>query len=96
MATTLLANPVTAVGAAMAAPVSGFRPQHVTSPASVSAQVWLLPPVSCVAPLSPATVTGVVRSVDVPSPSFLKAFSPQHLAVPSCNTAQECAPPVVI
>src|SRR6266498_3682884 len=66
-----------------------FQPQHATRPALVSAQLWYAPAAIAVTPLaSPATPTGVWRSVVVPSPSSPDSLSPQHLMPPALVSAQ--------
>ena len=61
----------------------------MTPPAVVSAQVWFNAAETAATPLlSPLTSTGVVRVVNVPSPSAPKRLSPQHLRPPAVATAQ--------
>ena len=57
-----------------------LRPQHLAV-SMVVAQVWEVPAVMAVTPVSPATAVGTVRWVVVPSPSGPETFQPQNVAV---------------
>src|SRR5439155_12116393 len=99
-AATPLASPETATGVWRSVVVpspswpSALRPQHLTPPALVSAQVWKSPAEIAATPLgSPETATGVWRSVIVPSPSWPEPLSPQHLTPPPLVSAQLCRAP---
>ena len=71
-----------------------LKPQHLTSPAVVSAQVWRPPTAMAATPLvSPVTSTGLLRCVVVPSPTSPVLFQPQHLAPPVVVRAQVWWPP---
>src|SRR5689334_14133513 len=69
-------------------------PQHLTPPLVVRAQVCSPPLAIATTPLvKPLTLTGVVWSVVVPSPSWPYLFHPQHLTPPSRVTTQVWAYP---
>jgi hypothetical protein len=59
----------------------------------LSAQVWLAPTETWLAPVSPGTRVGAARSVVVPSPSMPYALSPQHSTRRAVVTAQLCVVP---
>jgi hypothetical protein len=89
MVDTLLLRPVTSTGVARTSVVPSpswpklFLPQHWTPPAVVRAQVCQLPAAMAVTPLvRPVTSAGMARASVVPSPSWLKKLSPQHLTAP--------------
>ena len=76
---------------------SELRPQHLTPPALVSAQVWSPPAAIALTPLaSPLTSTGTLLSVFVPFPSWPEALLPQHLTAPALVSAQVWSPPAAI
>ena len=93
---------------------SELVPQHLTVSSNKRAQVWNHPAATERTPDSgvelPAramTVTGVRRSIAVPSPScppvpemavgsLIDEFQPQHLTVLSTRTAQLCSSPTAI
>src|SRR5256885_2076253 len=60
-----------------------FQPQHLRSPPLVRAQVCSSPAAIAVTPFArPATSTGVLLAVIVPSPSPPLLLSPQHFTPP--------------
>ena len=65
-----------------------FWPQQRTSQATVSPQVWLLPPAMERSVGSPSIETGAKRSKVVPSPSCPESFAPQQRPRPCRVTAQ--------
>ena len=70
-----------------------LRPQHLTPPAVVSAQVWKSPAeTAATPPVRPVTSTGVLRCVFVPSPSWPLPLNPQHLTPPAVVRAQMWLP----
>src|SRR5204862_4443987 len=70
-----------------------FAPQHLTD-CPVTAQLWChQPAVIHVAPVIPATATGVGELAAVPSPSSPLIPSPQQRTVPFCSSAHVCAQP---
>ena len=74
-----------------------FLPQHLAPPEVVKAQVWFPPAeIDATPEVRPETSTGVLLFVVVPSPSWPKEPSPQHLAPPEVVTAQVWLPPAVI
>ncbi len=85
MADTPLARPETATGVELSVKEAfpswppRLLPQHLTAPPDVSAHAWPWPVAMVATPLArPTTVTGVKRSVVVPSPSCPKSFEPQQ------------------
>src|SRR5512133_2083298 len=74
-----------------------FRPQHLTAPRRVSAQVCWPPAAIAVTPLvSPETEAGTARFAFVPSPSCPYRLSPQHSTAPALVSPQAWAPPAAI
>jgi hypothetical protein len=66
-----------------------FRPQQKTDPELVTAHVWLPPAETATEGGKPLTAVGWEGSKDEePLPSLPMEFSPQHLTLPSRNTAQ--------
>jgi hypothetical protein len=60
-----------------------FAPQHLTAPRVVSAQLKVLPvAIAATSFVRPATSTGTLLLVVVPSPSCPKSLGPQHLTPP--------------
>ncbi len=51
-------------------------PQHITTPVLCRAQLWLVPMLVSTASVNPATGTGTMRFVLLPSPSWLRSFKP--------------------
>ena len=99
IAVTPLVRPVTSTGVRRCVVVPSpscplvLRPQHLTPPAVVSAQVCERPAVTAAMPLvRPVTTTGASRCETVPSPSCPFRFSPQHFTAPPA-TAHVCLSP---
>jgi hypothetical protein len=93
--------PGTVNGVVLARPIVAtvFIPQHTTIPSARIAQVCDAPAAIETAGLAediPETVTGLLRCVVVPSPSWALPFSPQHLIAPSARIAQVCDAPAAI
>src|SRR5438105_12275688 len=74
-----------------------FAPQQY-APLTVAPHVWLPPALSEMNARPPATSTGVVRIVVVPSPNWPSSFSPQQkspLVRPTVMVAQVCERPAL-
>ena len=69
-----------------------FKPQHVTAPDVVSAQVWASPAAIATTLLKPATGCGAGLGLLLPLlvvlPSWPYQFKPQHVTVPAVLSAQ--------
>src|SRR5688500_12707599 len=69
-----------------------LSPQHLTPPALVKAQLWLLPSASATTPsVNPDTGVGSRARSVVPLPSRPFALLPQHHAPPWLSVAHVCA-----
>ena len=74
---------------AVLSPVLPPAPQHLTPPVLNSAQVWPSPAEIAMTPeLKPETFVGELLFTNVPSPSWLELFSPQHCTAPVSKSAQ--------
>ena len=103
IAVTPLARPATSTGVPLSI-VEPFpswppplNPQHLTPPALVRAQVWVLPAAIAVTPMArPARSTGVALPIVEPFPSCPLTFQPQHLTAPAFMSAHVWAKPAAI
>ncbi len=74
-----------------------LRPQHLTPPPVVRAQVWSRPAEIACTPLPRSTTsTGVGRLVVLPSPNWPDPLRPQHLTPPPTVSEQVCPPPAAM
>ena len=102
MAATPLVSPITSTGVVLKllgplvpSPSSPepLRPQHLTPPTVVRAQVWRFPAETLATPLVNATTsTGVVLKLGppVPSSSWKLSLRPQHLTPPPARSGRRC------